>query len=164
MTWSRRPIGPRRPANCVSCYSIFWKNDKCGKRIWKRSCWRSSPGRDADFGKLAFSLKPDDVKKMGYTDDRVREIIAGKKLLPAEIKRRLQRRGPSEYRNLGPNARRKRWARGASPFGGMTVGTKLRHGAGLPERHHYRQREPRRNGRPAPRDPRRRRPRVAASA
>ena len=29
-------------------------------------------------------LKPDDVKKMGYTDDQVREIIAGKKLLPGE--------------------------------------------------------------------------------
>jgi hypothetical protein len=29
-------------------------------------------------------LKPDDVKKMGYTDDQVREIISGKKLLPGE--------------------------------------------------------------------------------
>ena len=29
-------------------------------------------------------LKPGDVKKMGYTDDQVREIIAGKKLLPGE--------------------------------------------------------------------------------
>jgi hypothetical protein len=29
-------------------------------------------------------LKPDDVKKMGYTDDQVREIVSGKKLLPGE--------------------------------------------------------------------------------
>ena len=29
-------------------------------------------------------LKPDDVKKMGYTDDQIREIIAGKRLLPGE--------------------------------------------------------------------------------
>jgi len=29
-------------------------------------------------------LKPDGVKKMGYTDDQVREIISGKKLLPGE--------------------------------------------------------------------------------
>jgi hypothetical protein len=29
-------------------------------------------------------LKPNDVKKMGYTDDQVREIVSGKKLLPGE--------------------------------------------------------------------------------
>jgi hypothetical protein len=29
-------------------------------------------------------LRPDDVKKMGYTDDQVREIISGKKLLLGE--------------------------------------------------------------------------------
>ena len=29
-------------------------------------------------------LKPGDVKKMGYTDDQVREIATGKKLLPGE--------------------------------------------------------------------------------
>jgi len=35
-------------------------------------------------GSLQRKLKPDDVKKMGYTDDQVREIISGKKLLPGE--------------------------------------------------------------------------------
>ncbi|MCX6624673.1 MAG: hypothetical protein NTY38_27150, partial [Acidobacteria bacterium] len=29
-------------------------------------------------------LKPADVKKMGYTDDQIREIVAGKRLLPGE--------------------------------------------------------------------------------
>jgi hypothetical protein len=33
---------------------------------------------------LKGKLKPDDVKKMGYTDDQVREIISGKKLLPGK--------------------------------------------------------------------------------
>src|SRR6266545_3575942 len=29
-------------------------------------------------------LKPDDVKKMGYTDDQVKEIISGRRMLPGE--------------------------------------------------------------------------------
>src|ERR1039458_9290182 len=42
--------------------------------------------KGATAGNLLFKgkLKPDDVKKMGYTDDQVREIISGKKLLPGE--------------------------------------------------------------------------------
>src|ERR1039458_5203334 len=42
--------------------------------------------KGATAGNLLFKgkLKPDDGKKMGYTDDQVREIISGKKLLPGE--------------------------------------------------------------------------------
>ena len=37
-------------------------------------------------GRALFSgkLKPDDVKKMGYTADQVKEIISGRRMLPGE--------------------------------------------------------------------------------
>ncbi len=57
-----------------------WGDTKQGLENQYEDMRRKAIRQDIFKGKL----KPDDVKKMGYTEDQVREIIAGKKLLPGE--------------------------------------------------------------------------------
>ena len=57
-----------------------WQDTKAGLDQQYEDLRRKGLQKDLFSGKL----KPDDVKKMGYTDDQVREIASGKKLLPGE--------------------------------------------------------------------------------
>jgi hypothetical protein len=57
-----------------------WQDTKAGLDQQYEDMRRKGLQQDLLKGKL----KPDDVKKMGYTDDQVREIISGKKLLAGE--------------------------------------------------------------------------------
>ncbi len=57
-----------------------WGDTKQGLENQYEDMRRKAIRQDIFKGKI----KPDDVKKMGYTDDQAREIIAGKKLLPGE--------------------------------------------------------------------------------
>jgi hypothetical protein len=57
-----------------------WQDTKAGLDQQYEDMRRKALQKDLFSGKL----KPDDVKKMGYNDEQIREIVSGKKLLPGE--------------------------------------------------------------------------------
>ena len=57
-----------------------WKDTEAGMERSAEDMRRMGLQQDLLSGKL----KPNDVKKMGYTEDQIREIVSGKKILPGE--------------------------------------------------------------------------------